>query len=33
VIVEPIVQAAAGMLTHDPAFLVGVRAACDGRAR
>jgi adenosylmethionine-8-amino-7-oxononanoate aminotransferase len=29
VIVEPIVQAAAGMLTHDPAFLVGVRAACD----
>jgi adenosylmethionine-8-amino-7-oxononanoate aminotransferase len=30
VIVEPIVQAAAGILTHDPAFLRGVRAACDG---
>ncbi|HZG95255.1 MAG TPA: adenosylmethionine--8-amino-7-oxononanoate transaminase [Mycobacteriales bacterium] len=29
VIVEPIVQAAAGMLTHDPEFLRGVRAACD----
>jgi adenosylmethionine-8-amino-7-oxononanoate aminotransferase len=29
VIVEPLVQAAGGMLTHDPAFLRGVRAACD----
>jgi adenosylmethionine-8-amino-7-oxononanoate aminotransferase len=29
VIVEPMVQAAAGMLTHDPAFLQGVRALCD----
>jgi adenosylmethionine-8-amino-7-oxononanoate aminotransferase len=30
VIVEPLVQAAAGMLTHHPDFLRGVRAACDG---
>lgn len=29
VIVEPLVQAAGGMLTHDPAFLRGVRDACD----
>lgn len=29
VVVEPIVQAAAGMLTHDPAFLAGVRALCS----
>lgn len=29
VIVEPMVQAAAGMLTHDAAFLRGVRALCD----
>jgi adenosylmethionine-8-amino-7-oxononanoate aminotransferase len=29
VIVEPMVQAAGGMLTHDPEFLRGVRAACD----
>jgi adenosylmethionine---8-amino-7-oxononanoate aminotransferase len=29
VIVEPMVQAAAGMLTHDVAFLQGVRALCD----
>ena len=29
VIVEPLVQAAAGMLTHDVAFLRGVRALCD----
>lgn len=29
VIVEPIVQAAAGILTHDASFLTGVRAACD----
>jgi adenosylmethionine-8-amino-7-oxononanoate aminotransferase len=29
VIVEPMVQAAAGMLTHDIAFLQGVRALCD----
>jgi adenosylmethionine---8-amino-7-oxononanoate aminotransferase len=28
VVVEPMVQAAAGMLTHDAAFLAGVRAAC-----
>ena len=29
VIVEPMVQAAGGMLTHDVAFLQGVRALCD----
>lgn len=29
VIVEPMVQAAGGMLTHDARFLQGVRAACD----
>lgn len=29
VIVEPMVQAAAGMLTHDVLFLQGVRALCD----
>jgi adenosylmethionine-8-amino-7-oxononanoate aminotransferase len=29
VVVEPMVQAAGGMLTHDAAFLRGVRAACD----
>ena len=29
VVVEPLVQAAAGMLTHSPEFLRGVRAACD----
>ena len=29
VVVEPLVQAAAGMLTHDPEFLRGVRALCD----
>lgn len=29
VVVEPMVQAAAGMLTHDAAFLRGVRALCD----
>jgi adenosylmethionine-8-amino-7-oxononanoate aminotransferase len=29
VVVEPLVQAAGGMLTHDPAFLRGVRALCD----
>jgi adenosylmethionine---8-amino-7-oxononanoate aminotransferase len=29
VVVEPMVQAAGGMLTHDPAFLRGVRALCD----
>lgn len=27
--VEPMVQAAGGMLTHDASFLVGVRALCD----
>jgi adenosylmethionine-8-amino-7-oxononanoate aminotransferase len=29
IVVEPLVQAAGGMLTHDPSFLVGVRALCD----
>ena len=29
VVIEPMVQAAGGMLTHDVAFLQGVRAACD----
>lgn len=29
VVVEPIVQAAGGMLTHSPAFLSGVRRLCD----
>jgi adenosylmethionine-8-amino-7-oxononanoate aminotransferase len=29
VVIEPMVQAAAGMLTHDAAFLRGVRALCD----
>jgi adenosylmethionine-8-amino-7-oxononanoate aminotransferase len=29
VIVEPLVQAAGGMLTHHPDFLVGARALCD----
>ena len=29
VIVEPLVQAAGGILTHDVAFLRGARAACD----
>jgi adenosylmethionine-8-amino-7-oxononanoate aminotransferase len=29
VVVEPLVQAAGGMLTHDPAFLRGVRSLCD----
>ena len=29
VIVEPLVQAAGGILTHDASFLRGVRAACD----
>ncbi len=29
VVVEPMVQAAGGMLTHDAAFLRGVRALCD----
>jgi adenosylmethionine-8-amino-7-oxononanoate aminotransferase len=29
VVVEPLVQAAGGMLTHDPSFLVGARALCD----
>jgi adenosylmethionine-8-amino-7-oxononanoate aminotransferase len=29
VIVEPMVQAAGGMLTHDAAFLRGVRGLCD----
>jgi adenosylmethionine-8-amino-7-oxononanoate aminotransferase len=29
VVIEPMVQAAGGMLTHDASFLVGVRALCD----
>ena len=29
VVVEPMVQAAGGMLTHDASFLQGVRGACD----
>jgi adenosylmethionine---8-amino-7-oxononanoate aminotransferase len=29
VVIEPLVQAAGGMLTHDPSFVTGVRALCD----
>jgi adenosylmethionine---8-amino-7-oxononanoate aminotransferase len=29
VVIEPMVQAAGGMLTHDTSFVVGVRALCD----
>jgi len=29
VVIEPLVQAAGGMLTHDPSFVSGVRALCD----
>ena len=29
IVVEPLVQAAGGILTHDPAFLRGVRELCD----
>jgi adenosylmethionine-8-amino-7-oxononanoate aminotransferase len=29
IVVEPLVQAAGGILTHDPSFLQGVRALCD----
>lgn len=29
IVVEPLVQAAGGMLTHDPSFLRGVRELCD----
>ena len=29
VIVEPLVQCAAGMAMHDPSFLLGLRALCD----
>lgn len=29
VVIEPLVQAAGGMLTHDPSFVRGVRALCD----
>jgi adenosylmethionine-8-amino-7-oxononanoate aminotransferase len=29
IVVEPLVQAAGGMLTHDPSFLRGVRGLCD----
>jgi len=30
VVVEPMMQAAGGMLTHDASFLRGVRSLCDG---
>jgi adenosylmethionine-8-amino-7-oxononanoate aminotransferase len=29
IVIEPLVQAAGGMLTHDPSFVVGVRTLCD----
>jgi adenosylmethionine-8-amino-7-oxononanoate aminotransferase len=29
VVIEPLVQAAGGMLTHDASFVTGVRALCD----
>ena len=29
VVIEPLVQAAGGMLTHDPTFVQGVRTLCD----
>jgi adenosylmethionine-8-amino-7-oxononanoate aminotransferase len=29
IVIEPLMQAAGGMLTHDPSFVVGVRALCD----
>jgi adenosylmethionine---8-amino-7-oxononanoate aminotransferase len=29
IVIEPLIQAAGGMLTHDASFLVGVRALCD----
>ena len=29
VVIEPLVQAAGGMLTHDPTFVRGVRSLCD----
>jgi adenosylmethionine-8-amino-7-oxononanoate aminotransferase len=29
VVIEPLVQAAGGMLTHDPTFVRGVRTLCD----
>lgn len=29
VVIEPLVQAAGGMLTHDPSFVAGVRSLCD----
>jgi adenosylmethionine-8-amino-7-oxononanoate aminotransferase len=29
IVVEPLVQAAGGILTHDPSFLRGVRSLCD----
>ncbi len=29
VVIEPLVQAAGGMLTHDVSFVIGVRALCD----
>jgi adenosylmethionine---8-amino-7-oxononanoate aminotransferase len=29
IVVEPLVQAAGGMLTHDRSFLVGIRQLCD----
>jgi adenosylmethionine---8-amino-7-oxononanoate aminotransferase len=29
IVIEPLVQAAGGMLTHHPSFVTGVRALCD----
>jgi adenosylmethionine---8-amino-7-oxononanoate aminotransferase len=29
IVIEPLVQGAGGMLTHDPSFVLGVRALCD----
>jgi adenosylmethionine-8-amino-7-oxononanoate aminotransferase len=29
IVIEPMVQAAGGMLTHDPSFLAGIRELCD----
>jgi adenosylmethionine-8-amino-7-oxononanoate aminotransferase len=29
IVIEPLVQGAGGMLTHDPTFVSGVRALCD----
>jgi adenosylmethionine-8-amino-7-oxononanoate aminotransferase len=29
IVIEPLIQGAGGMLTHDPSFVSGVRALCD----